>query len=218
MAQFHPPEELLVDYASGALRHPWAVLVATHLTLCPACRSEVARLDGVGGSLLDDVAPVATATDAFASLMARIDAGEPEASPAPIVAAPAIGLVPRPLVAYLGMPLEAVPWRSLLPGVQEYALPQGAADRARPALLRIKAGRPVPRHTHEGSEAIVVLSGGFSDDGGHYRRGDVSWADDRHEHRPLADTDGDCVCFTVTDAPLRFTGRFGRVLNLFSRG
>jgi putative transcriptional regulator len=216
MAEFHPPEDLLFDYATGALSQPWSVLVATHLTLCPSCRAEAARLDAVGGAVMDEARAAPLAGGALAELMARIDSNETIAvsSMPPLKDDP---VLPRPLTAYLGCGLASIPWRTILPGVQEYALPNAGAA-GRPAMLRIRAGRPVPRHTHAGNEAIVLLAGGFMDGIGHYRRGDVSWADDSDEHRPVADRDADCICFTVTDAPVRFTGRFGRLLNLFSSG
>jgi len=33
----------------------------------------------------------------------------------------------------------------------------------------------------------------------------------------VADEREECICLAVTDAPLRFTGPMGRVLNLLSR-
>jgi len=218
MVHFHPPEELLLDYASGELGRPWAVLVATHLTLCPDCRDAIAGLDRVGGLFLDEAPPVRMNHGALDSVLARLDEPEPapRASSAPKRRlADDFGLLPRPLADFLGCGIAEVPWRTILPGVQEYAVP-GGVDGARPAMLRIRPGGPVPQHTHRGGEAIVLLAGGFSDGMGSYRRGDVSWADGRHEHRPVADLDEECLCFTVTDAPVRFTGPIGRFLNLFT--
>jgi len=64
-------------------------------------------------------------------------------------------------------------------------------------------------------EMTLVLAGGFSDDFGHYRRGDLATADASVAHRPIADLDEECICLVVTDAPLYLTGRVGRVMNLF---
>ncbi len=52
-----------------------------------------------------------------------------------------------------------------------------AATGYRARLIRLKAGRGVPRHTHGGSELTVVLEGSFSDETGHYARGDLAIAD-----------------------------------------
>ena len=48
----------------------------------------------------------------------------------------------------------------------------------------------------------LVLAGGFSDGDGHYQRGDFSFSDGEVDHSPVADDDGECLCLTVTDAPL----------------
>jgi putative transcriptional regulator len=45
----------------------------------------------------------------------------------------------------------------------------------------------------------------------------VSEADSQVDHRPVADEDEDCLCLTVTDAPLRLTGWLGRLLSPFVR-
>jgi putative transcriptional regulator len=62
-----------------------------------------------------------------------------------------------------------------------------------------------------------VLAGGFSDGDGHYVRGDLSFSDGEVDHSPRADDDGECICLTVTDAPLRLTGPLMRFLNPFVR-
>ena len=40
-------------------------------------------------------------------------------------------------------------------------------------LIRLAAGKRVPRHTHEGHELTVVIEGGFRDEQGHHLRGDL---------------------------------------------
>ncbi len=75
----------------------------------------------------------------------------------------------------------------------------------------------MPSHTHAGLELTLVLQGGFCDRTGHFLRGDVAEADSDVDHRPVADDDGPCLCLAVTDAPLRLTGRVGRMLNPFVR-
>jgi len=223
MVQFHPPDELLLGYAAGSLSEPWSVLVATHLTLCPDCRLAAADLDEIGGLVIEDVTPVAMSPAALTSVMAAVaqascvDGVQDAPATFPFLDL-AVGdpPLPRPLASYLGRVGTPQGWRTLLPGVQEIALPAHAAS-GRPSLMRIRPGFPVPQHTHVGSEAIILLAGGFSDGLGDYRRGDVSFADGRHEHRPVAHRDAVCLCFIVTDAPVRFTGVIGRLLNVFNR-
>jgi len=49
----HPSEELLFDYASGAISEAWGLSVATHLAFCSECRDKVAEIEAIGGCLLD---------------------------------------------------------------------------------------------------------------------------------------------------------------------
>jgi putative transcriptional regulator len=63
----------------------------------------------------------------------------------------------------------------------------------------------------------LVLQGGFSDGNGHYAVGDIAYADDDVNHKPVADPDEVCICFAVVDAPVELTGPFGRLMNTFRR-
>ncbi len=50
----HPaPEELLLDYAAGALAAGPALAVALHVALDPAARRTVERLGALGGALME---------------------------------------------------------------------------------------------------------------------------------------------------------------------
>ena len=44
-----------MDYAAGSLSEPVALLIATHLALCPRCRHEVEEFEALGGALLEDL-------------------------------------------------------------------------------------------------------------------------------------------------------------------
>jgi len=200
-----------MDYASGALPEPLALLVATHASLCRACQDEIARLEALGGALFDSLDGEPLDSGALDRALARLElpesptahegAGDPR--------------VPRPLRGYLGTNLDDLAWKQR-GSVAEFALLTGHAGLTT-RLLRIKGGTALPQHTHEGSEYTLLLAGGFSDASGHYVTGDVAVADPSVDHRPVADPGADCLCLAVTDAPLRLTGRFGRYLNAFLR-
>ncbi len=205
MAEFHPHPETLIDYAAGTASGPVEMLVAAHMVLCPDCRQAVEQLERLGGILLDGIErqPVAALppTPAMAVL------------PAAKATAGGRAMLPGVLRDRLGGDIEKVRWRGLFPGVRHADLPGFASGAA--SLMKIAAGRRMPRHTHRGTEMTLVLAGGFSDASGHYGRGDLQIADPAIDHQPVADRGGDCVCLVVVDGPLRFTGRFGRLLNLF---
>jgi putative transcriptional regulator len=218
MVRHHPAEDLLIDYATGALGEAEGLVVATHLALCPDCRATVAAYEAMGGAMLDGIAPEPVGGDLLDRVMARLD----ETPPAPIrraAARPAAAgrtpMIPRPLRDYVGGDLGDVAWKPVMRGLDEHriACPGGAKVR----LMRIRAGVSMPQHTHKGREMTLVLAGGFTDDTGHFLRGDLSLTDGTVDHVPTADDDGDCVCLAITDAPLRLTGPIGRLFNPFIR-
>jgi putative transcriptional regulator len=212
----HPPEELLLDYAAGSADEPTSLTLGTHLALCPECRDAVARFESVGGALLEEIEPVALAPDALDCLLARLDeqvpASLPQASPVSGASHP----LPEPLRSYVGDDLDAIHWKRVIRGVEQADIAvSGRAGRVKARLLRIRPGIKIPRHTHAGTELTLVLAGGFTDGAGHYLRGDLSFSDGEVDHSPVADEDGECICLTVTDAPLRLTGPLLRLLNPF---
>lgn len=214
--EHHPSEARLLDYAAGSLPEPIALLVATHLALCPSCRRDEAALEQLGGLLLDELAPAPLAEDLLERLLGRLehdDAGPDERpSPRALVGDPD---VPEPLQSYLGRPVAGLPWRRLGPVGHVQLLTDFPGVTTR--LLSIRAGAATPSHTHDGCELTLVLRGAFADRTGHYGRGDVMEADGDLDHQPVADDGDDCLCLTVQDAPLRLTGRFGRLVNPFVR-
>ncbi|MEM7026181.1 MAG: ChrR family anti-sigma-E factor [Pseudomonadota bacterium] len=210
----HPSEEMLLDYASGAQREPVALLVATHLAMCPLCRERIGELEAVGGALLEELPPEPVDDDSLAMLLARIERPEPKVEPPPPVDGGAI-VLPQPLRGYVGGSMKHLEWRRMGPIAEARLLTNSEGFTTR--LLKIKAGTAMPSHTHAGNEMTLVLQGGFSDVTGHYVRGDVAEADSDVDHRPIADEGEDCLCLAVTDAPLRLTSRIGRMLNPFVR-
>jgi putative transcriptional regulator len=207
----HLTEELLVDYASGALAEASATLVASHLVLCPACRRELAAVEALGGVLLGEAPPAALSAPALAAVMRKLD--EPAATEPP--AGADIPDLPRPLARHVGQPIETLAWRRMLPGLQYFPLPLKGEGRA--YLLRIKPGRAMPRHSHGGDEMTLVLRGSYTDRLGEFRPGDVAIVDAAVDHKPVAGRGGDCICLAVTEAPLVLTGAVGRLFRPFVR-
>lgn len=212
----HPDASLLLDYAAGNAAEPVALLVATHLALCPACRRTAAACEALAAALLESDDPAAdTDVPGPEAVLARLAAEVPE--PAPKRSSPAAAaMLPQPLRDYLPGPLDALPWRMLSRGVHAFDV-IGGRDGARAALLRIRSGAGVPMHGHTGNETTLVLAGGFSDATGHYGRGDVQSTDAACEHRPVADPGGDCYCLVALDGSLKMTGKVARVVGRFVR-
>lgn len=205
-ANGRPIDELLAAYAAGSLAPPLQSLVAAHLELKPENRSFVSALENLGGLAIEDTPPVAL-RDRDQKLAAIFASADRPVLPARTMDC---SVVPASLARYIGRPLADVPWKRRLPGIREFHMDDSGGAEA--VLYWIKPGRVMPSHTHEGSEVTLVLKGGFSDVSGHFRRGDIAIADSELDHRPRADDDEDCICFAVTDAPLRLTGTVGRIV------
>jgi putative transcriptional regulator len=212
----HPSEARLLDYVAGSMAEPMALLVATHLALCPRCRREANELEELGGALFEELEPAPFVEDGLARVFARLERQDEEVDDLalPLGAAGEPDL-PEPLRSCIGGPLASLSWRRLGPLGQATLLPHYPGMTTR--LLSIRAETAMPRHTHEGGELTLVLRGAFHDTTGHYLRGDVAEADSEVDHRPIVDEGADCLCLAVTDAPLKLTGRLGRLVNPFVR-
>ena len=203
-----PIDALLADYAAGRLARPLHGLVAAHLAIKPDNRKYVAALEAVQAQAVEEIAPQPLARrDAMLEKIFATEATRGSDLPD--------DLIPAPLRALAGSGLSGLDWKSKLPGMKEFQIKDKSVGEA--VFYWIKPGRQMPSHTHEGTEVTLVLKGGFSDSYGHYRRGDIAIADGDVDHQPRADEDEDCICFAVTDAPLRLTGPLGRMLRIFTR-
>jgi putative transcriptional regulator len=214
----HIPAEILLDYAAGTLPESWSLVVACHLSLCPECRRDLQAAEAMGGAMLaaESVPPD------LESLLQRLGPQDGRSTPASrAVNAPGQAAskpaLPRPLAAYLPGPIESLPWSWAGAGVRSVALPVPTGKGGMVSLLRIEPGRAMPVHTHRGEEMTLVLAGGFTDEFGSFTRGDVEIADGDVLHQPVAMAGEACICLAVTDAPLSFRGRFGWLLNQWTR-
>lgn len=213
------PEELdflFAEYTVGALTMPAAVLVRSHLELNPQSRRWAGDLAALGGLLLDDAgastedtAPVTA--DEVLMWMDEQDQSEPVCSRKMCNLYGKGNLLPETLHRFLGHKADAIDWQFRLPGIREF--PIRSDDGGTASLVKIAAGRTIPSHTHEGREITLVLQGGISDQTGHYVRGDIAIADERIDHRPVADKDEDCILFSVRDAEIKLTGPIGRMIS-----
>jgi putative transcriptional regulator len=214
MAMHHPRLDLLMSYAAASPGESWSLAIATHLALCPKCRDIVSMAEEMGGSLLQEVEPEPMSSGSWEHIASQLNAREAVQSPAAEVeSAPTPPLFPQPLRAYIGDDADSVAWSRL--GGVGYQCLIPTQDEGRARLLRISAGKPVPRHGHQGRELTLVLSGSFSDHQGKFGRGDLEDGDEELVHQPVAGRDEDCICLAVTDAPLRFTSLIPRLVQPF---
>lgn len=219
--QHHISDELLLEYAAGGLEEAWCIAVATHLAFCPECRERLEAIEAAGGMLMECIEPEAASVSedaSWAALSARLEGDDEretddgQESRAGSGGKPAD--VPEPLRSYIGGSLSGVKWKRLGVGAEQFVIDtEDGSATAR--LLRIPAGKPVPEHSHNGRELTLVLTGSFVSEGVTFGPGDFEEEDDETEHQPMVTPDGECICLTVTDAPLRFRSRIVRLVQPF---
>ena len=204
MITHHPSDHSLARLAAGTIGAGPRLVVATHLSGCPQCRSRLGSFEAVGGAMLEAAPPVRQSPDAFARVLARIDAADPPSEPAPRVLHSEL---PPPLNAY-----DIGPWRSVHPGFRWRRLRLPESPDAYVIMLKVAAGQRVPRHGHSGTEYTQVLEGSFADALGQYRVGDCVEVDEGVDHQPVVDAGGECVCLASVEGRLRLSGWIGRLL------
>jgi len=201
----HPGEDLLLAYASGAADEATGLIVAAHLAYCATCRRQSRELEALGGSLLQELAPVPMASGALDAVLVRLD-GPFERPPR---AASRDG-TPALLRSYIGGDLSDVRWRKIGPRLAYVPLFRRGGATVR--LLRGVAGAQTGAHRHAGLEYTLVLRGGFSDETGSYAPGDLQVMEGEMRHNPVADPGEDCINLAVTTGPLRFESLLQRIV------
>jgi len=203
----HISDDLLMAYAAGALPEAFALVLATHVSMCDDCRAALAGFEAVGGAMLDASDQIEMDEGSLDRVFSRLDAPVKARSTRPA------GILPLPLQDYIGGDLSAVKWRSLGMGVRQAILPTEGLGSAR--LLYIPAGQSVPDHGHRGLELTLVLQGAFRDKTDRFGPGDMEIATEALQHTPVAEAGPACICLAATDAKLRFNGLIPRLAQQF---
>jgi putative transcriptional regulator len=181
----HPTQAVLSEYASGALRPPFATVVAAHLEYCPRCCGDVARLEAVGFDLLGRLPPTPMAEGRLAQAMAALDGPSP----------------PEQAQAPTRERIEFGP-EQIAPGMSIWRAPDGDNGELL-YLLRLPAGRQLLLHGHQGAEFTTVLAGAYRDGEEIYATGDFCELDASADHQPCVVAGADCLCMIASEKPMR---------------
>jgi putative transcriptional regulator len=208
----HPDFASLMCCAAGSQPEAFAAVIASHLSVCADCRSEVVRMQQIGVALFDALPPAEVISSAPVVAMR---AGEAETG---VIDAPSAqadvsrGDIPGPLVAVLGSRLDDLPWRWTAPGLWTHSVPLSEHADGELLLIKVAPGKEMPAHGHDGQELTIILRGGYTDALGRFGVGDVADLDSDIEHTPVACSTEGCICLSAKDGKLRFKGRFARLL------
>lgn len=213
------PEDLLLSFAAGDLDSDLGLVVDTQVYYNAQARERVRDYEALGGILMEEAAPEKLHDDALSQIFARIDEegdsllSERETAQ---MDQPRDGLdLPPHLRRLVGQDITALKWSGAMKGVRELRLPNEGERRLR--LLEIQPGVKVVDHTHQGREWTLVLQGAYEDGSDVFAKGDLQIADEEINHAPKAIGSDVCLCLVMTEAPIRLTGPFGRLLNPFIR-
>lgn len=211
-------DELLAGFAAGTLAVPTQAMIGAHLELSNKHRDYVSSLETLAAVGLDEAEPVSMSNrDSVLADILKSDIAleETTSSAEPAKQVEHVSRIPASLHSIVGTSFDDLKWKTLLPGVKECDF--GEIDGCETSLLWVKNGKAMPTHTHEGIELTLVLQGGFKDSLGHFTRGDLAFANDEIDHKPIADEGEDCICYVVTEGRLRLTGPIGRLFDGFLR-
>lgn len=219
MVKHHPTPELLASFAAGSLQLSYALCVSAHIEYCSACRTNVQRLKSLGADMFSSQKPAPVSEDFKSRIFDQLDnAAQVQQSPVEPPPSEAAGdnAVPRCLRKLVPENYDQLDWRSATPGIKSAALCRDG-DSTQVSMMKLMPGARVGHHSHMGEEITLVLEGSFSDEEGIYQQGDFILRDSKHKHKPVASKDGPCICLTVQDAPIQFTGFWARLFNPFMR-
>ena len=212
--EHHPTDSMLAAFAAGTLDHGQHVVIATHLLSCSQCRTFMRSIEKVGGEVLTGLSPASMSNDALAKVEARLN--EPirpaAADTAPTVPETEVPGLPKYLRRY-----RFGNWKWIAPSVHLRPIILPYASETRVFLLKSGPGTKMLEHTHTGIEMTCVLSGAFSQDGGHYGPGDFDLGDETIDHLPVVESGQDCVCLVAMQGELRLNGLIGRIIQPFVR-
>ena len=200
-----PGDEVLLTYASGTIDPGLSLLVEAHLELSAASRARLAAFNGLAGAFLRDETPAGMKPGSLALALARIKQPVPELVP----------LAPSSRGTVLSR-LRDVRWRWAGPG-SRIAPVSAAGSAMRMFLLRSAPGRALARHGHSALEWTVIMQGSYCDEHGHFPTGSFIEETAGDVHRPVVNSDVDCLCLIAMQGPIIGHGLGGMVASWIMR-
>ena len=206
----HPDEPTIMDYSSGSLNDGICALIEAHISKCSNCSDTLKYFDRLGGEILEFTKPVKMKENHLNKILSSEIYTNKNLN---ITRSDNKDIIPNSLNKWIKGSLDNLPWKTRSKGLKEYSV-FIANSNNKLLLYKINAGKALPRHSHEGEEVTLVLSGGFSDENGQYLPGDIVFADSKVTHTPVADDDGECIVAVVQNGSIRLSGAFGKVIEM----
>jgi putative transcriptional regulator len=203
-------EMLMMEYASGALDEPLCLLVASHLTLSPAARRQVALYETLGGALIAECCePVAMETHSLTAVLGKLgECGDDAPCAMENLFCDAGIPLPQPLQRHMkAQACHTKKWNRARGGVRVMPIPLPACRVRHQALLfRAAPGAIIPRLRFIVREYVLVLRGTLRTPHGVYGPGDLFVIESEIAPRPVADSHEEAVCLVVAESVQRGGG------------
>lgn len=205
----HPDLSTLMTCSAGATPEALCAVVASHLSMCPDCMAELARLEQIGIALFTFIEPAQMSAtpprqDGCAPVRDRGTGPISAAKVGPPTCGARIGDVPAPLIERVGPHLDALPWSRVSEGVWHSPVRLSDAASGDLRFIRLDPGARLPRHTHVGEELTLVLAGAFQDESGTHAIGDFCDVEDDIAHAVVAHPELGCTMLVASEGPPAF--------------
>lgn len=206
----HISDDLLMSYAAGGLAIAVSAVAAAHIDWCPKCRAKLARMEIIGGLMLER-APVTPLSAPGVEIASHSRAPKPNNKAAvnidpdyPRTGFPMESYLPLPIARHTGFERATIPWRQAAPGVEHYPVPLPAEADGELQFIRVARGYKLPRHVLAGAEATLVLWGSYSNDRGEFVSGDFGDLEQgASSERVAGDLEGCTYLVAIESAPRR---------------
>ena len=164
----------------------------------------------VAGYFLDKIEPTIVSEDLWMNVLNKAQIKKQSRINTPTD--PFLNQLPVSLQVHLAD--KKIKWKSFKDVKIATILPKDNNEKLE--LIHVMPGAKIPQHTHEGNESFLVLHGSYSDEYGSYKQGTVQVRSDDHHHTPIGHTQTGCVGLAYTHGKIKFSGKFGKLLNLIA--
>tara|TARA_B100000965_G_scaffold29899_1_gene22158 strand:- start:4279 stop:4890 length:612 start_codon:yes stop_codon:yes gene_type:complete len=164
----------------------------------------------VSGYFLDKIDTIPVSSDLW---MKVLNITQKKVRPLPKISSdPFINQLPMTLQSHLRN--KKIKWKSFKDVKIASILPKDNDEKLE--LIHVMPGAKIPQHTHEGNESFLVLHGSYSDEYGEYKQGTVQVRSEDHNHTPVGHSRTGCIGLAYTHGKIKFSGKFGKLLNLLA--
>ncbi len=215
---------LLMRHAAGKLGPHESLLVNAAMALNDTIRKRIAQYEALGAQLICEEQAQLTQS-CLEQVMARIQNPQPAADPCADKTKPCPPSPDLYIPDIVHSMISAVcaqkqkQWSRATHGIMRIDLrvKEPTPTQKFLKLMKMAPKFATPKHSHTGTEITLILHGGYADEFGEWKKGDiVILTDPRFAHQPVAGDDG-CVCLTLTESPLQFHNPVTRMVNVFFR-